>query len=275
MSGARLACGSLLGWTRRRLDRYARASMQPSDLSSESARASSFFAAARSGDHAALERALAGVHDLLEGSALGWLRRRSTLLDDARLSAGDVVQEVVLRCLRRPPENRNDARPHVVLRSWAKQVARSVVYDALRRREDASDGANDAPPEIVDPPDVELTRAAAVRQLRRCGEQLATERARRAFELIVADPDLSARELAAALAIRTKDASGREIAAGDLVREADALGARGEPAPTELLSAIARVTQSAWQVRSLMLRSLRDCMVKHGFEDLLPETRRA
>lgn len=261
-------------WTRCGLDRYARVAMHSADLSSEAARASAFFTAARIGDHAALQRALAGVRDLLEGSALGWLRRRSTLLDDARLSADDVVQEVVLRCLRRPPENRNDARPHVALRSWAKQVARSIVYDALRRREDPSDDAVAENVELADAPDTELTRTAAVRQLERCGEQLG-DRARKAFELIVVDPDLSALELAAVLAIETKDASGSRLSAGDLVREADALRSRGEPVSKDLQAALARVTQTAWQVRSLMLKALRDCMTKHGFEDLLSDGRRA
>ncbi|MGF1469160.1 MAG: hypothetical protein ACFCGT_23800 [Sandaracinaceae bacterium] len=243
----------------------------PEDQRSEQERADALLDALTDPDEGIRRAALDEAHDLLASAVAGFLRGHRNLLGRTTLGVEDVHQEVALRLLRRPPTNPYGRPAHVVLRAWVRLVARRVVLDRLRRREDLDTEDDESRPLRVEAAgqDRALHLRRAVQQLRRCADALRSERDRRAFALLREDPDLDALRLAAALDMAVADEAGVEVRAADLVERRDAVLAAEQAIEPELEELLRRASQNAWQLKSRLLKRLARCMREHGFDGLL------
>jgi DNA-directed RNA polymerase specialized sigma24 family protein len=242
----------------------------------ESAQAAALLSALAAGEPKARQRALEGAFPIIQAAVVGWMRTHRSFLKGTTLTEDDVVQEVVLRLLRRPPTNPGQRRPDIVLRAWSKLVARNLILDRHREREDlasgGSDGEEDAPAPAqageIDAPRqrARLHLARAQAQLLRCAEDL-SKRDRAAFALLRDDPDRDALELAAAIGMTVGTSDGATVAVAELLERR----ARTEIPDAALEADLKKAQQNAWALRSRLAKRLRDCMARHGYDGLLRE----
>lgn len=205
--------------------------------------ASLLFSALERGETAPARAALGALSPHIDRAVRQLLARRRALVRRARLDDDDVVQRVFERMLDAPPKNHAGHPPLAVLTAWARTVALHHILAVSRRtgREQAASGAEDEADLIAAIPTdpTQERRLEATRRLsdaRACAEACLSKHRhlRELFYAIAADPDLSARELAARIG---------------LLREGEAP-----------IDEVRRAEQHVWKLRERVHVKLAECM---------------
>ena len=162
--------------------------------------------------------------------------RHVKLLRDARLEPEDVAQEVLRRLLESPPRNPEGRDPVAAVLGWARAVAHHVVLDRRRRVVRETDPPAERGEHASSERSAEelLSLRGEIARMLAESEGLATHKyLRETFRVLVADPDVTALELAQRVGLIDTTASG--MAAPDYAARAK------------------KAAQYAWKLRQRML----------------------